>query len=63
MLILSRCVGEKIVIGHGTASEVTVVVHKVRGRKVGLGIIADPATPVQREELLTPPKESGDVRN
>ncbi|MAT71079.1 MAG: carbon storage regulator [Planctomycetaceae bacterium] len=47
MLVISRKVGEKLLIGDGIA--VTVV--KITGGGVRLGIDAPPATPVMREEL------------
>jgi carbon storage regulator CsrA len=63
MLILSRKVGEKIVIGDG----ITVVVSRVSGDRVTLGFEAPPEvrilrgelrpfdSPVQREPRTAPP--------
>ncbi|MFH1184704.1 MAG: carbon storage regulator [Chloroflexota bacterium] len=48
MLILSRHVGERIIIGDGL---VTITVVEIRGDKVRLGIEADPSLPVHREEV------------
>ena len=48
MLVLSRRVGESIVIG----DEVTVTVLEVRGDVVRVGIAAPRSVTVHREELL-----------
>ena len=50
MLVLSRKVGETIVIGENI--EVTVV--EIQGNKVRLGIKAPRTIPVARSELLLP---------
>jgi carbon storage regulator len=47
MLILSRKVGEKIVIGDG----ITVVVNRVAGDRVTLGLEAPPEVRILRGEL------------
>ncbi len=47
MLILRRKVGEKIVIGNG----ITVVVNRVSGGRVTLGIDAPPDVHIVRGEL------------
>lgn len=47
MLVLTRRVGEKIVIG----PDVTVEVVEVRGEKVRLGITAPREVPVHRSEV------------
>jgi carbon storage regulator len=47
MLVLSRKVEEKIVIGEG----VTVTVLLVKGQRVLLGIDAPKSIPIRREEL------------
>lgn len=47
-LILTRSIGEVIVIGDDTAR---VVVLGVKGNQVRLGITADKDTPVHREEI------------
>ncbi|HEY2881071.1 MAG TPA: carbon storage regulator [Pirellulales bacterium] len=47
MLILSRKVGEKIVIGDG----ITVVVNRVAGDRVTLGLDAPPEVKILRGEL------------
>ena len=49
MLVLSRKVGERIVIGG--ANEITLTVVSVHGGRVRLGIEADPSIPIQRAEL------------
>lgn len=52
MLVLSRKIGEKIVIGDGI--EVTVV--EIKGRQVRLGIEAPAKVPVWRGELVADSK-------
>jgi carbon storage regulator len=47
VLVLTRKVGERIVIGRG----ITVEVVSVQGSKVRLGIVAPPDVPVDREEV------------
>ncbi|NYI99848.1 carbon storage regulator [Nocardioides thalensis] len=51
MLVLSRRVGESIVIGDG-AEQVTVTVLEVRGDVVRVGIDAPRSVRVHRAELL-----------
>ena len=48
MLVLTRKVGEKIVIPE---LDITLVVLRIRGREVRLGIMAPQAISVRREEL------------
>ena len=48
MLVLTRKVGEGIAIGEN----VRVIVMQVKGKQVRLGIKADPATAVHREEVF-----------
>jgi carbon storage regulator len=48
MLVLSRRIGERIVID----DHISVTVVEVRGQQVRLGIEAPPEVPVWREELL-----------
>jgi carbon storage regulator len=47
MLVLSRKLGEGIVIGEG----VTVTVLEVNGNKVKLGFVAPAEVPIHREEV------------
>ena len=47
MLILTRRVGETLMIGH----DVTVTVLGVKGNQVRIGINAPKSTPVHREEI------------
>lgn len=47
MLVLTRKVGERVVIGNG----ITVAVVGVQGQKVRLGIVAPPDLAVDREEI------------
>jgi carbon storage regulator len=49
MLILSRKVGERIVIGDG----IVLAVVEVQGDRVKLGILAPRDVPVHREEVYT----------
>lgn len=55
MLVLTRGVGEALLIGR----DVRVVVLEVEGRKVRLGFVAPDGTSILREELLQqqPPRE------
>ena len=54
MLVLSRKVGERIMIGEG----IEVIVNKIRGDKVTLGIVAPKEVPIKRSELDDlPPQE------
>ncbi len=55
MLILSRKVGERIVIG----DNVTIVVVEVRGDKVRLGIEAPKEVPVHRKEVYDAIQRNG----
>ena len=48
MLVLSRKVGEKIVIG----KDITLTIVEVRGDKVRLGIAAPREIPVHRQEVV-----------
>ena len=48
MLVLSRKVGQRIQIG----DHISIVVNKVRGKRVTLGIEAPRKIPVRRGELL-----------
>jgi carbon storage regulator len=47
MLVLSRLVGEEIIIGDG----IRVVIVAVRGEKVRVGITAPKDVPVHRKEV------------
>jgi carbon storage regulator len=47
MLVLSRKVGERLVIN----DNIVVTVVKVRGDRVQIGIQAPPEVPIQREEI------------
>lgn len=54
MLVLTRKVGERIVV----ADEVIVEVVQVQGSRVKLGIVAPSNVPIVREELTFRPKQS-----
>jgi carbon storage regulator len=47
MLVLSRKVNERIIIG----DDITIVVNEIRGDKVRLGIEAPKEVPVHRQEV------------
>lgn len=49
MLVLSRKVGERIVIG----DNITLVVSRVSGNRVAIGIEAPPEMKILRGEMLT----------
>ena len=49
MLVLSRRIGEEIVI----AGDIRVTIVAVKGQRVRLGITAPRSVPVARQELLT----------
>ena len=55
MLILTRRVGETVVIGE--KPDVTVTVLGVKGNQVRVGIVADKKIPVHREEIWKKLKE------
>ena len=52
MLVLSRKIGERIVIN----DQITVEVLQIIGNRVRLGVTAPAGVPILREELLTSPK-------
>jgi carbon storage regulator len=56
MLVLSRKVGEVIVVG----DDVRITVIEVRGDKVRLGIVAPRAVPVHRLEVYDAIKQTQD---
>ena len=55
MLILTRRIGETVVIG----DEVTVTVLRVKGNQVRLGVNAPKSVSVQREEIFLRIKHEG----
>lgn len=57
MLVLSRKIGEEILIG----GDVRLVVHSIHGRRVRLGVLAPEEVPVYRAELLAN-REEGMMR-
>ncbi|WP_182379556.1 carbon storage regulator CsrA [Nocardioides sp. WS12] len=52
MLVLSRRVGESVVIGAGSPEAVTITVLEVRGDVIRLGIDAPRSVAIHRAELL-----------
>jgi carbon storage regulator len=59
MLVLSRKKNESIMIG----DDIVITVIELRGDKCRLGISADPAIPVHREEVFLAIKEEENRRN
>lgn len=57
MLVLTRRVGEEIVIG----DDIRVTVLEVRGQQVRLGIVAPQSVRVLREEIVNRPAASANV--
>ncbi len=55
MLVLSRKLGEEILIG----DDVRLIVYHIGGNRVRLGIAAPEGVPIYRDELL---KNAGDAR-
>lgn len=49
MLVLTRSVGERLIIGEG---EITLTILDVRGNQVRIGIDAPRNVPVHREEIF-----------
>ena len=58
MLVLTRKVGEKIVIDNN----IVVEVLEVHGQRVRLGIAAPPEVAIAREELLRPERAAPAAR-
>lgn len=58
MLILTRRVGEKVMIGE----DVSVTVLRVKGNQVRLGVDAPKSVSVQREEIFNRMKSEGEER-
>jgi carbon storage regulator len=61
MLVLSRRLGQRILIGEGAAQVKITVVEIDRG-KIRLGIDCDRRTPIYREELVTTTRPWNDTR-
>lgn len=57
MLVLSRKVGEKLIIGGGTPHQITLIVSRMVGNRVTLAIDAPRETRIVRAELV--PDEGG----
>jgi carbon storage regulator len=58
MLVLSRKIGERIVINHNT----TVEVLQIIGNRVRLGVTAPSGVPILREELINGRSQQGAPR-
>ncbi len=58
MLVLSRKIGEEILIG----DQVRLVVYRIHGNRVQLGILAPESVPVYRAELLAAAGKPGTGR-
>ena len=52
MLVLSRKIGERIIIN----DQITVEVLQIVGNRIRLGVTAPAGVPILREELLASPK-------
>ncbi len=52
MLVLSRKIGERIIIN----DQITVEVLQIVGNRIRLGVTAPAGVPILREELLATPK-------
>jgi carbon storage regulator len=61
MLVLSRRIGERLVIDIGD-DKIEVAVTEVKGNQVSLGIIAPKHIPVHREEVYRRLKQGGTSR-
>jgi len=58
MLVLTRNIGQRIMIG----DDVIIEILGVRGFQVSIGIEADKSIPVHREEIYDKVKSEGDNR-
>ena len=54
MLVLSRKIGERILIEPG----IEIAVVDVRGGRVRIGIVAPPSVRIRRDELSAPPRSN-----
>jgi carbon storage regulator len=61
MLVLSRHIGEEIVIGEGV-NQVVVRLVQIRGDKARLGVEARPDVPVHRREVYEAIKRKGEIK-
>lgn len=52
MLFVSRKAGEHIIIQTPSGDEITLRVHRIKGKHVTLGVDADDGYHILREELL-----------
>lgn len=59
MLVLSRKIGEEILIG----DDVRLVVYRIHGNRVQIGIDAPKGIPVYRGELVATKKEANNELN
>jgi carbon storage regulator len=60
MLILSRKVKERIILGNG---EITFTIVEMGGSQVKVGIDAPKDIPVHREEIFNLIKEKGEIKD
>jgi len=51
MLVLSRKVGEDVVIDHPTAGKITVRITRIEGNRVHVGVEAPREIPIRRKEV------------
>jgi carbon storage regulator len=59
MLVLTRAIGERLIIGNG---EITLHVLEIRGNQVRLGIDAPRDIPVHREEVYNKIREEKEAQ-
>ena len=59
-MILTRRIGESLIIGK--EGEIKITVLGIQGRQVRYGIDADPSIPVHRQEIFDKIKVEGDNR-
>lgn len=59
MLILTRRVGERLMIDLGKDAPIEVIVLGVKGNQVRIGVVAPKSVPVHREEIYNRIQNAG----